>query len=138
VGPDAGVTVLGKHFLAYAFVQQWFKAGGHGRNTNQMSGVFNFTYIFENGWTIGTQPNLSVDWEKRGGEGVALSIGPQVGRACRCGRTPTLFQLQVQYYPVRPDGYGPKWNVQLQATPTIPALIKRTLLGTSGHRPTAG
>ena len=63
VGPDAGAVLLGKHFIAYAFVQQWFKVGGDGRDTNQMNGTFNFTYLFANGWTIGTQPTLSVDWE---------------------------------------------------------------------------
>ena len=30
---------------------------------------------------------------------------------CKCGGMPTLFQLQVQYYPVRPDVGGPKWNI---------------------------
>ena len=34
-----------------------------------------------------------------------------------------VFQLQVQYYPIRPDVGGPKSNIQLQATPTIQALI---------------
>jgi hypothetical protein len=108
-------------------VQQWFKTGGDGRDTDQMNAVFNFTYTFANGFTLGTQPNLSIDWKARGDDQVALSIGPQIGRMCRCGRTPTLFQLQVQYYPVRPDLSGPKWNIQLQVTPTIPALIKKTL-----------
>ncbi len=37
-GPDVGATLLGKNFIAYAFVQQWFKAGGDGRDTNQMNG----------------------------------------------------------------------------------------------------
>ena len=127
VGPDGGAVLLGKHFIAYAFVQQWFKIGGDGRDTNQMSGTFNFTYLFANGWTIGTQPQLSVDWKSRGGEQGTLSLGPQVGKMCRCGGLPTLLQLQVQYYPVRPDVGGPKWNIQLQATPTIPALIKKAL-----------
>jgi hypothetical protein len=127
IGPDVGATLLGKSFIAYAFVQQWFKAGGDGRDTNQMNGVFNFTYTFANGFTIGTQPNLSVDWEAPEDNRVAFSIGPQIGTLCRCGRTPTLFQLQVQYYPVRPDVSGPKWNIQLQVTPTIPALVKKTL-----------
>jgi hypothetical protein len=127
VGPDVGATLLGKNFIAYAFVQQWFKVGGDGRDTNQMNGVFNFTYTFANGFTIGTQPNLSVDWEAPEDNRVAFSIGPQIGKLCRCGGLPTLFQLQVQYYPVRPSLAGPKWNIQLQATPTIPALIKKTL-----------
>ena len=57
-GPDLGVTLLGKSFIAYAFVQQWFKVGGDGRKTSQMNTVFNFTHAFANGWTVGTQPNL--------------------------------------------------------------------------------
>jgi hypothetical protein len=128
VGPDVGATLLGKNFIAYAFVQQWFKVGRDGQDTNHMSGVFNFTYSLANGWTLGTQPNLSVDWEARGGEGVTFSIGPQVGKICKCGGTPTLFQLQLQYFAVRPSGgAGPKWNVQLQVTPTISTPIKKTL-----------
>jgi hypothetical protein len=127
LGPDAGAVLLGKHFITYGFLQQWFKIGGDGRDTNQMSGTFNYTYLFENGWTIGTQPTLSVDWKARGGERGTFGIGPQVGKMCKCGGLPTLFQLQVQQYPIRPSVAGPKWNIQLQATPTIPALIKRTL-----------
>jgi len=127
VGPDAGAVLLGQHFISYGFVQQWFKVGGEGRDTNQMSGTFNFTYLFENGWTFGTQPTLAVDWKARGGERGTFGIGPQVGKMCKCGGLPTLFQLQVQHYPIRPGVAGPKWNIQLQATPTIPALIKRAL-----------
>ena len=49
IGPDVGATLLGKNFIAYAFVQQWFKIGGDGRDTNQMNGVFNFTYFSPTG-----------------------------------------------------------------------------------------
>jgi Putative MetA-pathway of phenol degradation len=126
-GPDAGVTLLGRHFIAYGFVQQWFKVGGNGPDTNQMNGVFNYTYSFPSGWTIGTQPTLSVDWKADGDNGKTFAIGPQVGKLCKCGHTPTLVQLQFAYYAVRPDVAGPKWAIQLQVTPTIPALIKKTL-----------
>jgi hypothetical protein len=108
VGPDVGATLLGKNFIAYGFVQQWFKAGGDGGETSQMNGVFNFTYTLANGMTIGTQPSLSVDWKALDGERVAFSIGPQVGKLCRCGSTPTLFQVQFEYYPVRPDVVRPE------------------------------
>ena len=127
IGPDVGATLLGRNFIAYAFVQQWFKVGGDGRDTNQMNGVFNFTYTFANGYTIGTQPSLSVNWEAPEDNRVVFSIGPQIGKLCRCGGLPTLFQLQVEYYAIRPNVSGPTWNIQLQATPTIPALIKKTL-----------
>ncbi len=127
MGPDAGAVLLGKKFISYGFVQQWFKIGGGGADTNQMSGTFNFTYLFDNGWTIGTQPTLSVDWKALDGERGTFGIGPQVGKMCTCGGLPTLFQVQVQYFPIRPSVVGPTWNIQLQATPTIPALLKKAL-----------
>ena len=99
VGPDAGAVLLGKRFIAYAFAQQWFKVGGSGRDTNQMNGTFNFTYLFQNGWTLGTQPTLSVDWKARSGERGTFGLGPQVGKMCKCGGLPTLWQLQVRYLP---------------------------------------
>jgi hypothetical protein len=40
---------------------------------------------------------------------------------------PTLFQVQFQYYAVRPDVAGPKWNIQLQVTPTVRAPIRKAL-----------
>ena len=98
-GLMSGATLLGKHFIAYGFVQQWFKVGGDGRDTNQMNGVFNFTYSFENGWTIGTQPNLSVDWEAPGDERVAFSIGPQVGKICKCGGTADVVPVAGSVLP---------------------------------------
>ena len=127
VGPDAGAVLLGKRFISYGFVQQWFKVGGSGTDTNQMSGTFNFTYLLDSGWTIGTQPTLSVDWNASDGERGTFGIGPQVGKMCKCGGLPTLLQVQVQYFPIRPSVGGPSWNIQLQATPTIPALLKKAL-----------
>ena len=77
-GPDAGAAFLGKNFIAYAFVQQWFKVGGDGEDTDHMNGASNFTDMLANGLTIGTQPNLSVDWEAPEDNRVAFSIGPQI------------------------------------------------------------
>ena len=125
VGPDLGAVLQLRNVIAYAFAQQWFKVGGDGRKTSQMSAVFNITRVFQNGWTIGTQPNLFVDWEARDGERVTFPIGAQVGKMCKCGGTPTLLQLQFQYYAIRPNGGGPKWNVQLQVTPTLASPFKK-------------
>jgi hypothetical protein len=126
LGPDFGVVLSGRHFIAFAFPQQWFKIGGSGAKTNQLNANSGFSYFFKNGWSVGTQPNLAVDWQAPRNQRVTFPIGPQVGKLCKCGGTPTLVQLQLQYFAVRPS-VGPKWGVQLQVTPTIPALIKRAL-----------
>jgi len=127
LGPDVGVVWSGKHFIAYVFPQQWFKVGGGGAKTNQLNTLWDFTYFFSNGWSIGTQPDFLVNWQAPRNQRLTFPVGPQVGRLCKCGHTPTLFQLQFQYYPIHPSIYGPKWNIQLQITPTIPRLIKRAI-----------
>ena len=99
MGPDVGAVLRGRKYIAVAFLQQWLEIGGDGQDTNQMSGLFNFTYTFENGWTVRTQPTLSVDWEAIEGERGTFGLGPQVGKLCRCGGLPTLFQ--VQFRPTR-------------------------------------
>jgi hypothetical protein len=126
-GPDVGIVVSGKHYLAFVFPQQWFKIGGDGAKTNQLSAIYDFTYFLKNGWSVGTEPNLVVDWQAARNQRVTFPVGLQVGKLCKCGHTPTLFQLQFEYYPVHPTLYGPKWNAQLQVTPTIPSLIKRKI-----------
>jgi len=64
----------------------------------------------------------------REGERASFPIGPQVGKMVKWGGTPTLVQLQVQYYSVSPTVGGPKWNVQLQVTPTLKAPSRKPLL----------
>jgi hypothetical protein len=127
-GPTAAVGYQGKHFITYVFPQQWFSIGGDGRKTNQMSTQYAFSYFFSNGWSVGTNPNIFVDWQAPSGQRVAFPVGFQVGKLRKVGPMPVKIDLQVQYYPVHPDAYGPKWNIQLQITPILPALIKRALL----------
>jgi hypothetical protein len=47
-----GVVVTGKHYLAFAFAQQWFKIGGDGAKTNQLSTIWGYTHFFKSGWTL--------------------------------------------------------------------------------------
>src|SRR3984893_3762593 len=125
VGPAAAVGYVGKNFVTYVFPQQWFSVGGGGRRTRQMSLIYAFVHAFPNGWTVGTNPNVLVDWEASSGNKVSFPVGLQVGKLRKLGPMPVKFDLQVQYYAVRPQVYGPKWNLQLQITPILPALIGR-------------
>ena len=123
VGPAAAVGYVGKNFVTYVFPQQWFSVGGDGRRTRQMSLIYAFVRTLPNGWTVGTNPNMFVDWEASSGNKVSFPVGLQVGKLRKLGPMPVKFDLQVQYYAVRPQVYGPKWNLQLQITPLLPALI---------------
>jgi hypothetical protein len=125
VGPAAAVGYVGKNFVTFVFPQQWFSVGGDGRRTRQMSLIYAFVRTLPNGWTVGTNPNMLVDWEASSGNKVSFPVGLQVGKLRRLGPMRVKFDLQVQYYAVRPQVNGPKWNLQLQITPILPALIRR-------------
>jgi hypothetical protein len=84
-----------------------------------------FVYAFKNGWSVGTNPAMTVNWEASSGNKVAFPVGLQVGKLRKLGPMPVKFDVQVQYYAVRPQVYGPKWNLQFQITPILPALIGR-------------
>ena len=126
-GPTVAVGYAGQHFLTYVFTQQWFPIGGNGKKTNQMSTYYSFIYFFSNGWSVGTQPQMLVNWEARRDDRVTFPIGLQVGKLRKAGPLPVKFDLMVQYYPVHTEVYSPKWNLQLQVTPIVPKLIKRTI-----------
>ena len=123
-GPTVAVGYLGKSFIAFVFPQQWFSIGGSGRKTSQMSMQYGFVYFFSNGWSLGTNPDMLVDWEAPRNERVVFPSGLQVGKLSKIGSLPVKFDLQGQYYAVHPENYGSKWGVQLQVTPVIPSLIK--------------
>lgn len=124
LGPTTAVGYLGKSFIAYVFPQQWFSIGGNGPKTSQMSTKYAFVWFFSKGWSIGTNPDMLVDWEAKRNNRVTFPVGLQVGKLTKLGPLPVKFDLQGQYYAVRPQNYGPKWGAQLQITPAIPSLIK--------------
>jgi Putative MetA-pathway of phenol degradation len=127
VGPAAAVGYMGKNFVTYAFPQQWFSVGGDGRRARQMSLIYAFVYTLPKGWTVGTNPNMFVDWEASSGNKVTFPVGLQVGKLRKLGPLPVKFDVQVQYYAVHPQVYGSKWNLQFQITLIFPSLIKHKL-----------
>jgi hypothetical protein len=125
VGPAAAIGYQGKNFITYVFPQQWFSVGGDGRKTSHMLLYYAFVHVYSNGWSVGTNPSVTVDWEASRGNKLAFPVGLQIGKLRKLGPMPVKFDLQAQYYAVRPQVYGPKWNLQLQITPILPALVGR-------------
>jgi hypothetical protein len=124
-GPTAAVGYVGQRFLTYVFPQQWFSIAGNGAKTSQMDAKYAFTYFLPHGWSIGTSPDVLVNWQAKSGQRVAFPVGFQIGKLRKFGPLPVMWNVQVEYYPVHPDPYGPKWDLQLLLTPILPALVKR-------------
>jgi hypothetical protein len=128
-GPTVALGYKGAKWIAYVFPQHWWKIGGNGKKTNQSLVQYNFSWNFDNGWSVGSNPNFSVNWEAPGGQQLTFPVGLQVGKLLHAGPMPVKMDLQAMYYAVRPTHYYgtavpyPKWSFQLQLTPVIPSLI---------------
>jgi hypothetical protein len=128
-GPTMALGYKGNKWIAFAFPQHWWKIGGDGKKTNQTLVQYGFTWSFDSGWSVGTNPNFSVNWEAPRGQRVTFPVGLQVGKLLHAGPMPVKVDLQAMYYAVRPTHFygtavpAPKWAFQLQLTPVIPSLI---------------
>jgi hypothetical protein len=77
VGPAAAFGYTGKNFITYVFPQQWFSVGDSGARARHMLMYYAFVYAFKNGWSVGTNPAMTVDWEASSGNKVAFPVGLQ-------------------------------------------------------------
>jgi hypothetical protein len=128
VGPAVGGGYITDKFMIAALVQQWWSFAGDAdrRDTNQMNILPLIYRFFGDGWSVGYSGNILADWKASSGEKWTVPLGLSVGKVVMFGRLPVQVQIAGQYFVERPTG-GPKWNVQLQVTPVIPRLIKKTL-----------
>lgn len=130
LGPGGVLGYLGEHYIVGVFPQQWFSVGGNGsKQISQMNLQYFAAYFLPHGWSVGTSPNVLINWYTSEGNKVTFPIGLNVSKVQRLGILPVKFQLQGQYMPVTPSVFGQRWNIQLAITPVIPKLIKGNILG---------
>ena len=130
LGPGGVFGYLGEHYIIGVFPQQWFSVAGNGsKQTSQMNVQYFAAYFLPDGWSVGTSPNVLINWYASKGNKVTFPIGLNVSKVQKLGILPVKFQVQGQYMPVSPSVFGQRWNIQVAITPVIPKLIKGNILG---------
>jgi hypothetical protein len=130
IGPSGVVGYMGEKFIAGVFPQQWWSTGGAGSNTiSQLNMQYFASYFLPGGWSIGTSPNMLVNWyAKKNGDMVTFPVGASISKVHKIGPLPIRFAVQGQYMPVHSDAFGQKWNIQVPVAPVMPKLIKGNVL----------
>jgi hypothetical protein len=128
VGPAVGGGYLTDKFMIAALVQQWWSFGGDSdrEDTSQINIMPLIYRYFGDGWSVGYSGNILADWKAPSGEKWTVPLGLSLGKVIKFGMLPVQVMIAGQYFVERPE-FGPKWNLQLQVTPVIPRLIKKTL-----------
>jgi hypothetical protein len=129
-GPAGVLGYRTKEWLAVFYAQQWWSFAGPASRApvTELHLQYIASYFFGDGWSVGTDPILKVDWRATPGNQVTFPIGPNVAKVVKLAdAAPVKFQLDALYVPVTPEK-GPQCIIEVKITPVIPALLPGPLL----------
>jgi len=120
LGPE---IALGKS-AQWGVIGAWVKhlvnvAGDKTFDTNETSIDVFFAYGLGNGWQIISNPSILYDWEADSGNELLLPLGGGVSKTTRFGQVPVRMDLELQYYVVSPDRFGPEWLLAFNLRPVF-------------------
>lgn len=128
VGPELAFGKSADWGVAGAWLKHLVNVGGAERfDTNETTVEVFFAYELNNGWQLISNPTIAYDWEADNGNELLLPVGGGVAKTTFIGNTPWRFALEVQYYVVTPDRFGPEWALSFNLAPAFGNLnlIKR-------------
>lgn len=78
-----------------------------------------FAYPLANRWNLVSNPRIVFDWEADSGNDLILPLGGGVSRMMRWFGMPVKMDLELEYFVVSPDVFGPEWRFRFSLTPAI-------------------
>ena len=131
---EAGPALVGvyatKKYTAGALGQYWWSfatQGGNKPHTSHGALLYFYFYNLPDAWQIGTNPTITYNNTATSGNQWNVPIGLTIGKTIKIGKTPVKIQLGVQKSVVNQDDFGQDWQIKLNITPVIPALVQRQL-----------
>ena len=114
IGPTIGLVAMPGQ-LAYGLVvlNVWSVAGESDRpSVNVLEVIPIFSYVFSNGWFIGSNPEIFAIWNADKDNRWLVPLGAGIGKAIRIGNQAIALRLGGYYNVVRPFGV-PEWDVHI-------------------------
>ncbi len=120
LGNESGGLGIENWNLGLLAQQWWSYAGDSDRDsTSQMDIQYFINWRLNDTQLIGMTPNIRIDWKADSGDKVSLPIGLGTIGMFRLGRMPVRWGVELQYYVLRPDDFGPEWNLKVFFAPII-------------------
>lgn len=134
-GPAALVVRLGDSFGKPSSIESWnmgvlaqhwwdFAGSDRREDFNQSNIQYFINYKYNPTQLIGMTPNILINWEERGDDKFSVPIGLGTIGFMRLGNWPVRWGVEVQYYVMTPDHYGPEWNLKIFFAPIAPNPFK--------------
>jgi hypothetical protein len=92
---------------------------GSSDRTNQLLLNPIVSYHFDDGWSVGSSPNITTNWIASGGKWT-VPVGGGFGKALRFGEQPMKIDLDAYYNAIRPKAGNETWLLQVTLTLQFP------------------
>lgn len=125
IGPAGVAGYRTRKWLAGFIFQQWFSfAGDPSRQAvSELHLQYLASWFFDDGWSVGTQPTMKVQWNAAPGQQVTFPFGPSIGKVVKVGgRLPVKFELDLLYTPIHPNN-GEEASFQIKVIPVVPSPL---------------
>jgi hypothetical protein len=95
---------------------QWDVTGWTDNKINLTSIQAFYTYLPGGGWSVGTGPTITYDWES---EQWTVPLQVNLGKTVVWGGRPCKLGMEVNYYVEKSDAFGPEWMLSFNIAPVV-------------------
>jgi hypothetical protein len=122
-GPMALAFHVGDKWIYGAVAQHWWSFAGDGdRDDVNLTDIqYVLRYRLSPKTNIGFGPNIQGNWEADKDNRWTVPVGLGGDTLVKLGPLPVKMGLEAYYNVVRPDDFGPKWQIRLLFVPVIGA-----------------
>ncbi len=117
LGPELLIGYLSpKHIVGLFPNHQWDIAGSGEADINLTSIQAFYTYLMGGGWSVGTGPTMTYDWEH---EQWTVPLQINAGKTVVLKGRPWKLSGELNYYVEKSEAIGPEWMLSLNIAPVV-------------------
>ena len=117
MGPEILLGYIQKDYVLGIFPSHQWDVAGWGDNSVNLSSIQLFgTYLPGGGWSVGTAPIITYDWNT---DNWTIPLNLTVGKTIIAGETPWKISAEVNYFLDSPDTFGQEWMVGINISPVV-------------------
>ena len=117
LGPEFLIGKATPKWVAGLFPNHQWDVGGSGdANINLTTITAFYTYLPGGGWSVGTGPIMTFDWES---EQWTVPLQLNVGKTVVWNGRPWKLSVEANYYVEKSDTFGPEWMIGINIAPVV-------------------
>jgi hypothetical protein len=117
LGPEILIGKLTPKWILGIFPNHQWDIGGSGdADINLTSIQVFYTYLLGGGWSVGTGPTITYDWES---EQWTVPLQINAGKTVIWNGRPWKLSAELNYYVEKADAFGPEWMFSFNIAPVV-------------------